>query len=112
MPSLVRVYGRPVVVSDSREAYREFDNADTKVFGHANWRAVHATWHPQSTQADAEKLAETGDPVLGGQRKRYEAHGMRNPLAAAAIVALAGDALNQAAIERAIRHYDYLLGSA
>jgi hypothetical protein len=32
---------------------------------------------------------------------------MRNPLAAAAIVALSGDGAGRATIERAIRHYDY-----
>ena len=32
---------------------------------------------------------------------------MRNPLAAAAIVALAGDATHSEAVERAICHYDY-----
>jgi hypothetical protein len=89
------------------DAYQGFDNADTKVFGHANWRAVYTTWYPQPKQADAEKLAETGDKVLGGQRKRYEGQGMRNPLAAAAIVALAEDPLHQEAVDRAIRHYDY-----
>ena len=32
---------------------------------------------------------------------------MRNPLAGAAIVALAGDGAGREVIERAIRHYDY-----
>jgi hypothetical protein len=91
----------------SIEGYKKFDNADTKVFGHADWRAVYAKWHPQPTQADAEKLAETGDQVLGGQRRRYEDQFMRNPLAAAAIVALAGNSLDKETVERTIRHYDY-----
>lgn len=91
----------------SLEAYQKFDNADTKVFGHADWRAVYPTWYPQPRQADAEKLVEAEDKAKGGQRKQYEAQYMRNPLAAAAMVALAGDGTGREAIERAIRHYDY-----
>lgn len=88
-------------------AFRQFDNNDTKVFGTANWRAVHKVWYPQPTQADAAKLSETGDPKLKGERKHYEARFMRNPLAAAAIVALKGDGDGREEIEAAIRHYDY-----
>ena len=89
------------------EAYQAFDNSDTKVFGNANWRAVYTTWFPQRTQAEAQQLSETGDPTRRGERKHYEARSMRNPLAAAAIVALAGDGTGREAVERAIRHYDY-----
>lgn len=48
-----------------------------------------------------------GDKVFLGKRKSYESRCMRNPLAAAAIIALAGDPADRAAVERAIRHYDY-----
>lgn len=89
------------------ETYKEFDNNDTKVFGHADWRAVYTTWHPQPKQADAEKLAEAEDKVKGGKRKQYEAQYMRNPLAAAVIIALAGEDAGRDAVERAIRHYEY-----
>ncbi len=88
-------------------AFKEFDNADTKVFGHANWRAVYTTWFPQKTQADAAKLSEAEDKVKGGQRKNYEGRYMRNPLAAAAIIALDGNGAGRDAVERVIRHYDY-----
>jgi hypothetical protein len=91
----------------SVERCREFDNNDTKGFGHADWRAVYSTWFPQPTQAEAKKLSETGDKVKAGLRKSYESRYMRHPLAAAAIVALAGDAEGRTAVERAIRHYDY-----
>lgn len=84
-----------------------FDNADTKVFGNADWRAVYATWFPQATQEDARRLSETGDAAKRGERKYYEARLMRNPLAGAAIVALVGDGTDRGAIERALRHYDY-----
>ena len=91
----------------SIESYKSFDNNDTKVFGNADWRAVYSVWRPQATQADAQKLSETGDKAKRGERKHYEARYMRNPLAAAAIVALAGDGAARDAVERAIRHYDY-----
>jgi len=89
------------------EAWRGFDNADTQVFGHADWRAGYPTWYPQPTQADAERLAQTGDRARLGGRKSYEQRHMRNPLAAAAVVALAGSPADRAAIERAVAHYDY-----
>lgn len=89
------------------DAHRQFDNQDTKVFGSADWRAVYATWFPQRTQADAERLARIADAAKKGERKSYEQRLMQNPLAAAAIVALAGDAGTRDAVERVIRHYDY-----
>lgn len=89
------------------ETYKTFDNTDTKVFGHADWRAVYATWSVQRTQADAEKLVEAEDKAKAGKRKYYEARYMRNPLAAAAIIALAGGNTGRDAVEQAIRHYDY-----
>jgi hypothetical protein len=88
-------------------AHQQFDNNDTKIFGNAHWRAVYAAWFPQHTQADAAKLSTTADKTKRGERKHYEARYMRNPLAAAAIVALAGDDTGRDAVERAIRHYDY-----
>ncbi len=88
-------------------AFTGFDNNDMKVFGNANWRAVYTTWFPQPTQAEAKRLSETGDKAKRGGRKGYEARYMRNPLAAAAIVALAGDGTGRDTIERALRHYDY-----
>ncbi len=91
----------------SVEAHKQFDNNDTKVFGNANWRVVYTTWFPQYTQAEAQKLSEIADKSKRGERKHYEAKYMRNPLAAAVIVALAGDGAERDAVERAIRHYDY-----
>lgn len=88
-------------------AHTSFENNDTKVFGNADWRAVYSTWFAQPTQADAEKLAKISDPAKRGERKGYESRWMRNPLAAAAIVAMIGDGTEREAIERALRHYDY-----
>ena len=89
------------------KGYATFDNNDTKVFGNANWRAVYSTWFPQLTQEDAAKLAKISDKTKRGERKDYEARYMKNPLAAAAIVALLGDASNRELIHQALRHYDY-----
>ena len=89
------------------DVHREFDNQDAKVYGDTHWRTVYTTWLPQSTQADAQRLSEIYDKAKRGQRKNYEARYMRNPLAAAAIIALAGDGFGREAVERAIRHYDY-----
>jgi hypothetical protein len=89
------------------EEHKQFDNGDTKVFGHARWREVYSTWFPQATQEDAKRLSETGDRSKAGPRKSYEARYMRNPLAAAAIAAAAREETGRDAVERAIRHYDY-----
>jgi len=88
-------------------AYKQFDNADTKVFGHARWREGYPKWFEQKTQADAERMAAAGDPAVLGQRKGYEARYMRNPLAAAALIALAGYREGFPDVEQAIRHYEY-----
>lgn len=93
-------------------ASEKFENQDQRVFGNARWRRVYAEWNPQSTQGEAEELARRVNVALRGERKPYETRWMRNPLAGAAIVALAlpeveppADARTQ--IERAIMHYDY-----
>jgi hypothetical protein len=88
-------------------AHKQFDNNDTKVFGQANWREVFVPWQPQKTQADAEKQSKVADKAKRGERKHYETKYMRNPLAGAAIIALAGDGKDRDAVERTIRHYDY-----
>ncbi len=87
--------------------YVQFDNADQKAFGSADWRAVYTTWFPQTTQAEAKRLSETGDMKKRGPRKNYESTWMRNPLAAAAVVALSGGEEGRSAVLKAIGHYDY-----
>lgn len=91
----------------SIKAHTIFDNNDTKVFGNAHWRQVYSTWFPQPTQEDAAKLAKISDKTQRGERKTYEVRYMRNPLAAATIVALLSDATHRPAIENALRHYNY-----
>jgi hypothetical protein len=87
--------------------FEKFDNNDTKVFGSANWREVYPNWFPQKSPSDAEKIAENPDKKKMGQRRNYESRYMMTPLAAAAMVALAGDPAHRDIIEKAIRHYDY-----
>lgn len=83
-----------------------FDNNDSKLFGEANWREVFITWYPQKDWPEAEKLAKI-DLHRNGGRKDYEYRYMCQPLAAAAIVAYAGDGFGRVAVEKAIKHYDY-----
>lgn len=87
--------------------FAEFDNHDTKKFGNADWRAVYDQWSPQTNQQAAEQLASKANQAKRGERKAYEARLMRNPLAAASIVALANEAKDRPVIEAAIGHYDY-----
>lgn len=87
--------------------FEKFDNADAKVFGHARWREGYPFWIPQKTQAEAEQVASKGDWAKLGPRKHYEVQYMRNPLAAAALIALAGYREGFPAVEQALRHYDY-----
>lgn len=89
------------------EGYQQFDNNDAKPFGHTHWREGYSVWFPQPTQADAERLAKTGDKSKLGTRKEYEAKYVRNPLAAATIIALTGNNEHREAISQVIRHYDY-----
>jgi hypothetical protein len=89
------------------EKFHEFDNNDTQLFGHRHWREAYTTWFPQPSQAEAERLARIPGNAKLGTRKHYEGRHVRNPLAAAALMALSGDTTHRETIERAIRHYDY-----
>jgi hypothetical protein len=89
------------------ETHAQFDNADQKAFGSADWRHVYTTWFSQPTQKEAERLAAIVDHQKRGPRKSYEAAWMRNPLAAAAVVALAGAETDRSAVLKAVSHYDY-----
>ena len=91
----------------SVDTHAMFDNADQGFFGTADWRTANATWFPQPTQAEAERLARIVDYKKRGPRKNYESTWMRHPLAAAAVVALAGEASARPQVLKAIRHYDY-----
>ena len=88
------------------DAVQRSDNNDDKKFGNADWRAVYSpAWFPQKTQADAEKLSKMGDETKMGDRKAYESLYMRNPLAGAVLLALAGKGIGT--VEKTLAHYDY-----
>ncbi len=84
-----------------------FDNNDRRRFGNADWRAGYPTWYVQKTPEDAVRLSQTGDTKKLGERKKYEIKWMRNPLAAAAIIALSGGGSINEEVANAIKHYDY-----
>ena len=52
-------------------------------------------------------MANSRDPAILGERKGYETSRMRNPLAAAALIAFAGYEEGFDAVRQAICHYDY-----
>jgi hypothetical protein len=81
-----------------------FTNVIERPFKYANWRTGYL-WRPQKTQRDSEAVAGTGDPMILGNRKKYERKTMTLPLSAAAVCAFANTA--HCEVERTIRHYDY-----
>jgi hypothetical protein len=87
--------------------YNKFDNQDTKLFGESKWREVYTEWFPQKTQADAGKLSDRRNQQKGGERSNYEKRLMGSPLAAAVIVATAGNPAHFELVAKAINHYDY-----
>ncbi len=95
-------YAREVI-----DAFHEFDNNDTKKFGHKNWREGYPNWFPQKTQEDAGKLSGMGNKEVLGDRKGYERRYMTNPLAAAAIISFYGGSENCKIVNQVIKHYDY-----
>jgi hypothetical protein len=95
------------VAAGAIDGYSKFDNEDQQVFGHADWRKGYPNWVAQETQAAAEELAKKGDKAQLGTRKGYEVRFMRNPLAAAAIVAFPSGAPARDKVEQAIRHFNY-----
>ena len=84
----------------------KYANTVERPFKYANWRTGYA-WREQKTQKDAEKVAYSGDRAVLGTRKGYERDGMANPLAAAAVCALSGEAKYRDEILATLRHYDY-----
>ena len=84
----------------------KYANTTERPFKYANWRTGYA-WRVQKTQKDAEAVAYSGKKEILGTRKDYERHGMANPLAAAAVCALQGDARFRDEIVATLRHYDY-----
>ncbi len=90
----------------------EFDNADTSRF-EMNWRVMNAEWRPQTTEQEAQALAQgqLKNFLKVAPRRGKETAFVREPAAAAWIVTLCPDpdvvAPHRAAVERVIAHYDY-----
>lgn len=84
----------------------KYANTTERPFKYANWRTGYA-WRVQKTQKEAEAVASSGKREILGTRKDYERNGMANPLAAAAVCALSGEAGYKDEIIATLRHYDY-----
>ena len=84
----------------------KYANTAERPFKYANWRTGYQ-WREQKTQKEAEAVAYSGKREILGSRKDYERDGMANPLAAAAVCALQGDAKFHDEILATLRHYDY-----
>lgn len=89
------------------EDFTQFDNDDNKVFGNTEWRECYPTWYPQLRLEEAIAVSKIGDREKIGLRKKYERTFMTNPLAAASIIALAGDEDHCGLLEKVITHFDY-----
>ena len=84
----------------------KYANTTERPFKYANWRTGYR-WREQKTQKEAEAVAASGKKEILGTRKGYERNYMANPLAAAAVCALQGDAKFRDEILATLRHYDY-----
>ena len=93
-------------VAPLMELRSKYDNAKVRPFRYANWREGY-DWRPQKTQKDAESVAFSPRCEVLGDRKAHEREFMSNPLAAAAVCALADRDRYHDAILATLRHYDY-----
>jgi hypothetical protein len=90
----------------------EWDNADTSRFEH-DWRVMNAMWKPQTTETEAQELAQEQLKSFNkvAPRRNRETKLVREPCFAAWVVTLAPDAalLKQRApaLEKVIATYDY-----
>ena len=100
---LLRYAERVAPLMKEREKY---GNTVERPFKYANWRTGYA-WRVQTTQKEAEAVANSGRKEILGTRKAYERDGMANPLAAAAVCALTGEEKFRDEILATLRHYDY-----
>jgi hypothetical protein len=91
---------------------QQFDNDDERRF-EPDWRKMNAQWKPQTTEQEAQRLAEAQLREFGklSPRRGQETEFVREPLFAAWIVTLAPDkgALGKRAeeIEKTLAHYRY-----
>jgi hypothetical protein len=94
-------------VRASAARYAEFDNKDSKVFGNTQWRDCYTDWYPQFSIEDAIQVSKLKNDEKVGKRKGYERNQMTTPLAAASIMALAGNKSDCDLIKKVVAHYDY-----
>lgn len=100
------------VAMESLPIALKFDNADTSRFEN-DWRKLSATWVPQATAAESEKLAQAQSRELGklSPRRGLELSLVREPLFAAWIATLAPDRValerRKPDILRVLAHYRY-----
>ena len=84
----------------------KYSNKAERPFRYANWRAGY-DWRPQKTQKEAVAVALSPKREVLGDRKDHERNFMANPLAAAAICAIADRNRFRNEVLATLRHYDY-----
>ena len=94
-------------VIEFAKRYVQYNNDDDKVFGNTDWRACYTEWYPQFTIEEAIEISKLRNAEKAGKRKAYEREYMTTPLAAASIVALAGNSPDSELIRKIVSHYDY-----
>lgn len=100
------------LAAESLPVAQQWDNADTSYF-EMNWRVMNADWKPQTTEKEAQELAQAQMKMFSklAPRRGKETAFIREPSAAAWNVMLCPDAevLKQHApeVEKLIAHYDY-----
>lgn len=100
------------LAAESLSLARHFDNADTSRF-EMDWRVMNAEWKPQTTEQDAQAVAQAQIRTFMklAPRRGKETAFVREPTAAAWIVTLCPDEAvlkTQApAVKELIAHYDY-----
>lgn len=82
----------------------KYDNRMERPFRFANWRTGYK-WRDQPTEADANKVAMSGDKNILGNRREHERDFMTMPLSAASVCGYAGQYREE--IERVIACYDF-----
>ncbi len=97
---------------DSLPLAQQFNHDDPRTFD-PDWRKLNATWTVQSTEKEAQDVAEVQSKNLGklAPRRSMEFNFMREPVFAAWIVTLATDKAllkqRRAEVERVLSHYRY-----
>ncbi|MCB1226432.1 MAG: hypothetical protein KDK99_11510 [Verrucomicrobiales bacterium] len=116
-PALKAIYREGLIATahlaaESLPLALQFDNADTSYF-EMNWRVMNAEWKPQTTEQEAQALAQVQMKMFRqlAPRRGKETAFVREPSAAAWNVMLCPDTdvLKQhgAEVQKLIAHFDY-----